>query len=276
MAADQLKQLLEDSATDLNRIVARFNSISPSSLHSDCQDKIKEFDLMGKQLNATCNLIEPREHARNSLYQLQLPSVTDPDTGMTSYCGITIPFSHARILLFQSYLSMTWAICDLITAAISPLVCTQGTCLNRANPPQLLTHFVKDDKYSVYYSSLFLKLNYGWAIGISYVIRNHFFHDGALSSGKDFFAGINVADGFDISRNGWNFLEKELLEKHKLKQDYHRLSTLIWPWYPNDLLKLLELCNQEIDEALIFLVSWSVGMATSQVESLLIRDSNNT
>jgi hypothetical protein len=269
MTAEKLKQRLQDSATELRKIVNSLGLIASPSLPSACVSEIKKFDEMAHQLAATCDLIEPRENARKLLQQL--PSVTDPSTDIVDYHGTKIPFSNARLLGFQGYLSMTWAICDSITTAIAPLICTGSTYLDRSNPPQLLTHFVKSTKNSAYYSSFFLHLGYGWAIGISYVIRNHFFHDGALHSGKDFFASKSVADEFDISPEGWDFLEKEMAEKHKLKDDQHRLSTP-WPWHRNNLLNLLELCNDEIDEALICLVGWSVGMATLQARYLLERD----
>lgn len=269
MTAQKLKQQMQDSAIELRQIVTTLGLITSPSLPPTCISEIKKFDEMANQLAATCDLIESREHARKLLQQL--PSITDSSTDMVTYHGTKLPFSSARILGFQSYLSMTWAICDSITTAISPLACTGSTHLNRTNPPQLLTHFVKDDKHSAYYSSLFLNLGYGWAIGISYTIRNHFFHDGALCSGKDFFAGKSVANEFDISQQGWDFIEKQMADKHKLKRDQHRLSTP-WPWHRNNLLNLLELCNDEIDEALICLVGWSVGMAKLQAHYLLKRD----
>jgi hypothetical protein len=56
-----------------------------------------------------------------------------------------------------------------------------------------------------------------------------------------------------------------------LDTNQHRLSDS-WPWHRDNLLKLLELCSDEIDEALICLVGWSVGMATLQARYLLERD----
>jgi len=271
MAADQLKQRLQDSATKLQNIVSSLSSISPISLHSDCQDKIREFELMANQLDTTRDLIEPREHARYLLQQLLL--VTDVNTNIIDYCGTTIPFSNARLLLFQSYLSITWAVCDSITTAISPLICNKASSLDHSKPPNLVTHFVKEDSNIAYYSNLFLNRNYGWPVCVSYVIRNHFLHDGALSNGNDFFAGKRVVDRYDISNKGWDFLNNQMRNKYnKILNTYHRLdNSYVWPWHRNDLLKLLELCNQEIDEALIFLVG-SVDMVALQVDNLLGRD----
>lgn len=269
MTAEKLKQRLQDSATDLRQIVSSLCLISSPSLPSECVNEIVKFDEMANQLAAICDLIEPREHARKLLQQL--PLFTDSSTDLVDYQGTKIPFSNARILGFQGYLSMTWAIGDSITIAISPLICSRAACKNLSNPPQLLTHFIKSDSHSNYYSSFFLSLGYGWAIGISYVIRNHFFHDGVLRSGKDFFVSKSVADGFDISPEGWAFLEQEMADKHKIRNEQHRLSTP-WPWHRNNLLNLLEVCNDEMDEALNCLVGWSVGMATLQARYLLERD----
>lgn len=83
-----------------------------------------------------------------------------------------------------------------------------------------------------------------------------------------------MADKFDISQEGWDLLEEELTKKHnELKKEQHRLTDS-WPWHRHNLLNLLELCNDEIDEALSCLVGWSVGMATLQARYLLERDSS--
>jgi len=162
MTAEKLTQCLENNANELRGIVSSLNLIpSPLSLHNDCITEIREFELMANQLDATRNLIEPREHARNILKQL--PSVTNSNTNLIDYHGKGIPFSNARILWFQGYLSMTWAICDSITTAISPLFFSKSTYSNSSR--QLLAHFVKEDKHSAYYSHLFLNRNYGWPIG---------------------------------------------------------------------------------------------------------------
>jgi hypothetical protein len=271
MTAEKLKRCLEESATELRQITNSLGLITSPSLHQNCMSELAKLEEMANNLTATCDLITPREQARQLLERL--PLITNSITNLVDYHGTKIPFSNARILGFQGYLAMTWAICDSITTAISPLICNEATCKNRTNPPQLLTHFIKSDTHSTYYSAYFLKLNYGWAIGVSYVIRNHFFHDGALWEGKNFFAGKTVAHEFKISQEGLDFLDKEMVQKHKLNKEQNRLGlSLTWPWHQDNLLKLLELCNDEIDEALSCLVRWSVGMATLQARYLLERD----
>jgi|GEM_PF-1369094 len=267
MTAEKLTQRLQEKARELRNIVEELDLIPSPSLHPECRIKIQGFTLMADQLITTCDLITTREHAHNLLQHLS--SITDPHTNIVNYHQIQVPFSSARMLLFQSYISMTWAICDSITTAISPFVCTKSACDDRKNPPHLFNDFIKyeDKKNSSYYSSLFLRYNYSWAIGVSYVIRNHFVHDGALYFGKDFFAGRTLVDGFDISQDGWKFLE-DGMKKHKLNQDYHRLD-VSWPWHRNNLLNLLELCNDQIDDALSCLVGWSMGTAVLQARYLL-------
>jgi len=269
MTAEKLTQRLHDSASELRQIGNSRGLITSISLHLDCISELEKFDEIANNLTATCDLVAVREDARHLLHNL--PLIANSSTNLVDYHGTKIPFSNARLLGFQGYLSMTWAICDSITTAISPLICTGTTCKDRTNPPQLLTHFLKSTKDSTYYSAYFLKLNYGWPIGVSYVIRNHFFHDGALWQGEDFFAGKRVEDKFEISQKGWTFLLDQMQKKHNLEINQHRLSDS-WPWHQDNLLKLLELCNDEIDEALSCLVGWSVGMATLQARYLLERD----
>ncbi|MBD2181028.1 hypothetical protein H6S82_08890 [Planktothrix sp. FACHB-1355] len=226
---------------------------------------------MADILTSTCELIDAREYARQLLDQL--PSITDASTDLVDYHGITIPFSTARLLGFQSYLSTTWAVCDSIISGISLLLFNKTVGKDQKSPPNLLTVCVKGN--AAHYNSFFVLKNYGWPIAVSYVIRNHFVHDGASHFGYDFFAGRGKADEYQISlasQGGWSFLEDQMNQKHRdVKKDYTRL-TETWPWHQDNLLKLLELCNDEIDEAVTCLVGWSVGMATLQARYLLERD----
>ena len=271
MAADQLKQRLQHSEVKLREIATGFSIDPNSSLHEDCKTEIKKFPSQADKLVEISNLIDTREYVRGLLHQLLLD--VDRSTNAVNFLGREIHFNHARLQFFLSYLSLTWAVCDSVTLIISPLVCNQSISLNQSKPLQL-SRLVEEENDSAYYNHLFLNRNYSWPICISYIIRNHFVHDGTiLSNGKNFFAGSNVIDGYDISPDGWNFLNKQIKKFKHVKQDYHRIgSSYDWLTPQNNLLQLLESCNDEIDEALSCLVTWSVGMLTLQIECLLKRD----
>lgn len=272
MKVEALKQRLKQSATDLRQILNTLDSITSPSLHTDCQDEFRQLDQMADILASTCSLIEAKEYARQLLQKL--PLIADSSTDVVDYHRIEIPFSTARLLGFQGYLSTTWAICDSIIPEIALLLFSKSVGKSRSSPPNLLTQLVKNDAVAHYNSSFLLK-NYGWPIAVSYVIRNHFVHDGASYCGYDFFTGKGKTDEYQISltsSRGWSFLEEQMKKKHnEVKKEYTRLTDP-WTWHHYKLLKLLEVCNDEIDEALSCLVGWSVGMATLQARYLLERD----
>ncbi|TVP59628.1 MAG: hypothetical protein EA343_19470 [Nodularia sp. (in: Bacteria)] len=269
MTAEKLKERLEESASKLRLVVNTLDSISSSSLHTDCIDEMRKFDTMAQNLVSVCGLIDAREYARQMLQEL--PSITDSTTNLVDYHRIQIPFNAARLLGFQSYLSTTWAVCDSIIPAISVLFFNYSDAKSRSSPPNLLNKLVKSNSIA-YYNSFFLLKSYGWPIAVSYVIRNHFVHDGASNCGCDFFFGKEKVDEYKTSLKGWKFLEDQINQNHnQVKREYTRLTDT-WPWHQDNLLRLLEICNDEMDEALICLVGWSVGMATLQASYLLERD----
>jgi len=275
MTAEKLKECLQESATELMNIVTgleQIKQIVSLSLCEKLQDEFKEFEIMANTLASTCDLIDAREYARQLLHNL--PSMADPNNDIVDYHGITIPFHAARLLGFQSYLSMTWAVCDSIIPAISLLLFDKTTSKSQSNPPTLINQIIKNNKTS-HFNSVFIINGYGFPIVVSYIIRNHFVHDGASNCGRDFFAGRSRAYEYKISSidsSGWHFLESQIREKYSSIKKEHTRLTDMWPWHQDNLLKLLELCNDEIDEALSCLVRWSVGMATLQARYLLERD----
>lgn len=275
MTAETLTQRLQDSATELRTIVTGIEEIKrivSLSLCEKLQNEFKEFEIMANTLVSTCDLINAREYARQLLHNL--PSITDPND-IVDYHGITIPFHAARLLGFQSYLSLTWAVCDSIIPAISLLLFDRATSKSQSNPPTLIDLIKKNINKTSHFNSVFIINGYGFPIVVSYIIRNHFVHDGASNCGRDFFAGRSRADEYQISlsdSSGWRFLESQIEDKYSSIKKEHTRLTDIWPWHQDNLLKLLELCNDEIDEALSCLVGWSVGMAKLQADYLLERD----
>jgi hypothetical protein len=223
---------------------------------------------MADKLRAIPDRIKSRECAKE-LLQKVIPN-TNPQTDKVKYQDSEMPFSSARIIGFQSYLAMTWAVCDVITATIAPLLLNKTNSEDRKNFPNLLTTFAANKGPAPYHTTLFLSRGYGLPIAVSYIIRNHFVHDGALHFGEDFFEGNTSSHGFQISSSGWAFLEQQLKDKC-IGFDQTRISDQ-WPWSQDNLLNLLNLCNQEIDEALVLLIGSSVGMAKLQARYLLERD----
>lgn len=278
MTAEKLKKRINNAVEELRKIV---NTLGVCSSISDkSQEQIKNFDNIATSLKAIISLIDAREYALQILRNLCSQTFSDRDPNMVNYQGMKIPFQFARLLGFQSYLSITWAICDSITQLIGTFVCSDNICKNTTQPPQLWQHFLKDGNNLAQQTYFFLKDNYGLPIGISYAIRNHFLHDASIipDTGKNFFESTEVINQFQISPDGKDWLKNKVEGNNNSKKEYGLKgykfrSNLIQNWYDyDDLLELLELCHGELDDGLGCLIGWSVDSVTSQVKFLLERD----
>lgn len=161
-------------------------------------------------------------------------------------------FIHVRLIGVQAYLAITWALADRITGMAGRILCTPGAGQNRARPAQLVSHFIQKDRSKNTAGLLYesLRLSFGWPIGISYAIRNHFIHDGSQNESLDFFEAGTAASGFRISEGGWDRVEKRAREQYDLDVSCHRASAA-WPDNPcDDLREVLRACEQETDDAL--------------------------
>ena len=94
-----------------------------------------------------------------------------------------------------------------------------------------------------------MRRSFGWPIGLSYAIRNHFIHDGGHLDGNDFFEGSTHESAFRISDPGWGRIEDQA-KSYGVDPSYHRAGAL-WPGSTkDDLRELLKVCEREMDDAL--------------------------
>lgn len=134
---------------------------------------------------------------------------------------------------------------------VSRVLCTPRVGLNPDKPVRLIDHFVKEEKKQTTTAALFepVRHAFGWPIGISYAIRNHFVHDGAQFDGCDFFEGAAASAAFRIPVDGWKRVEKQA-ESYGIDQSCHRAGAS-WPSVPTDDLRVvLNFCEREMDDAL--------------------------
>lgn len=100
-----------------------------------------------------------------------------------------------------------------------------------------------------------------WPIAISYIIRNHFTHEGGVADGTPFFESGLGSDGFLISDTGWrSILEKAGQKGYKVDDSMMRIAD-IDPSNTRRLDVVLENCHQELDDALGILAKTAGGMA---------------
>ncbi|WP_204104044.1 MULTISPECIES: hypothetical protein [Spirulina sp. CCY15215] len=273
MTTEQLKNRIQNAVNDLRLSANALDSPSSISLPTICQNRIREFQNIADRLDQIPPIIDAREYARQILQNLRDSSSSDITSDLVEFQGMQLPFSVARLLGFQSYLPITWSICDLVTKEIGKFVCISSDTWKTNKPAKLWEHFVRDNKASAFQSHFFLKESYGFPIGISYAIRNHFVHDAALYDGNSLFESESISNGFQISNTGKKYLQDKM-QQYKINQNQIRGVNLSHNWYDEheDLLELLELCHRELDDALGCLIGWSVGTAKLQVKFLLERD----
>jgi hypothetical protein len=95
-----------------------------------------------------------------------------------------------------------------------------------------------------------IRHTFGFPIGISYAIRNHFLHDGAHDAGTSFFEGPESHAAFRISATAWKRIEARATTRYGVERTFHRLGAG-WPVTPLDDLRLvLADCEREVDDAL--------------------------
>lgn len=162
-----------------------------------------------------------------------------------------IKFGYARLISTLAWTTTTWGVADRVTALVGRMLCTADKGLNEAANAQLLSHFVGDQAKKAAAAPYFhsLRHTFGWPVGISYAIRNHFVHDGGHSDGLDFFEGESSASSFRIAQDSW----ERVLER---VQGYGVESTQVrgdtaWVTSPcDDLRTVLRGCDREMDDAL--------------------------
>jgi hypothetical protein len=226
-------------------------------------DEIKRVTAFAADIDHWIRLLATRKAAREMLAGLE----THADPQDTVPLGVgRAGFQHVRFIGVQAYLATKWAIADRIALMVGHVLCIRSQLNDPKKPPQLLSHFVGDDTKSKTAAMAFysLKHTFGWPIGISYSLRNHFFHDGGELDGTDFFDGPTATSGFAISAAGWARVE-ERAKTYGVDAGHHRVGPG-WPITPRDDLRVvLDVCERETDDALGVLVGSACKALASHV-----------
>jgi hypothetical protein len=186
-----------------------------------------------------------------------------------------VKYQHVRFIGVQAYVTTNWALADRITGMVGRVLCTPEAGANNVNPAQLVSHFVSRDKTKkTTAAALFesVRQAFGWPIGLSYAIRNHFVHDGAQIGGSDFFEGLSAASAFRISADGWDRVEKKVAAEYRVDRLCHRAGAS-WPSTPQDDLRVvLAVCEREMDDALGVLLRSACGSLRAHVVFMVGED----
>jgi len=185
-----------------------------------------------------------------------------------------VKFHCARLVGIQAYVAATWALADSVTVVAARILCTPDGARNNADPPQLVSHFVRQNSTKKKTSAALyesIPQTFGWPICISYAIRNHFLHAGGYANGVSFFAGDTIAAAFQISADGWAHV-LALAEAYGVETGFHRLGASGLSAPTADLRSVLVTCDRELEDALgVLLGSACIGLQ-AQVALILGED----
>lgn len=172
-----------------------------------------------------------------------------------------------RTLRLQAYLSATWSLYDQLSACAIRLSAVPSV---RALPfPSLYSTVFTDRKEGSQKDSgkcdnnfgfnmaAWLREEYGWAIGLSYKIRNVFLHEAGHLGGKSLFAHHTGGDIFELDIEQRNELYERVERSYRLTEarEFHRFDE--WPTFTS-MLDLLQLLEVECDAAVGIFAEFAV------------------
>jgi hypothetical protein len=265
---------LDARVQDAESVLAEIHE-ALTSCHSQIPEKvISDFHSLIKYRSEIANWRMMIEARTNSMQLMKdLPSLCD-HSDYVVLGNSKIKYNVARFMISQSYLSSAWALADSISGACGQTLCSAKVGRNISSPPQIVNHFINNktrmDSISGALSES-IHHSFGWPVAISYAIRNEFVHGGASSTEANFFHGANSLAGFRISDTAWGKVIDKA-ESINLTATHHRLGAG-WPQDPKDDLRiLLEVCEQELDDALGVLLGSACGMLKIHLGFMLGQD----
>jgi len=218
----------------------------------DVVAQFNELAAFEKDVEAWLDMLAAREAARQLLTGLE-QQVDSADTVPLGQARVK--YQHVRLIGVQAYLASKWALADRLVGMVGRIFCTANAAFDVTQPAQLVSEFVNKERKRNTSAALYesIRQTFGWPIGVSYALRNHFVHDGGQLAGVDFFDGPTATSKFAISAEGWKRIEDKATT-YGVAQSHHRVGAA-WPSTPRDDLRVvLDVCERETDDALGVLV----------------------
>lgn len=243
-----LQQRLQDAKNTLAQVdvtLGRRPGVVPPSV----EDAFRSVVAYRADIDHWISMVDARSAAWGLLDGLEAKADADE---LVPFGDAQAKFVHVRLIGVQAYLATTWALADRITGMAGRVLCTPDAGFNGVNAAQLVSHFVQKERKKTTAGALYesLRCSFGWPVGISYAIRNHFVHDGGQIAAADFFEASAAASAFRISVEGWARIEKAAQDKYGVDVSHQR-AVGIWPVSPRDDLRaVLRVCEREMDDAL--------------------------
>lgn len=265
MTGFTLNDRLKRASESLKAVQATLGRL-PGRLPVGLEGVVRELTASHSEIDRWILSLHARETGRLILANLDKP-LNSASEEITAG-GVQMHFEEARLFFVHGYLSITWALADRISEFVSRVLCVDSVARVPRSPAKLTDYFIHDGKSTTSLVYGFSRESFGWPVGLSYVIRNHFAHDCAHRNGWAFFDGPTISAGFRISQDGWDHVQETAQREYKVDPTHTRAPES-WPWPQDDLRKVFDICHREMDDALGILLGSACATLKAHVELLV-------
>jgi hypothetical protein len=270
-----MRKALDERLSDAKAVLDDVTTLilrNPGALSGEIEKSFRELAEFRREIDHWSGMLSTRSAALGLLDGLE--HVVDRDDCVPLGTG-RARFQHVRFLGVACYLATTWALADQITGPVGRVLCTPSSGSNPKCLAKLVSHFIqrektKDGTAGAIFGSV--RRAFGWPVGLSYGMRNHFIHDGAQLEGADFFAGTSAASAFRVGEKPWKKLMEKIQAEYGVDSSDHRIASG-WPAVPTDDLRVvLAVCEREMDDALGVLLGSACGSLRTHVGFMIGED----
>lgn len=223
-----------------------------------------------KQFELTLPLFAVRQFSEKGLMDL-LSLCKSRGREMVSavvpYCGVSMPMSSARVLSIDSYLVAYWSVYDRLSNIIGRVVGNESirkNPLGKSNPKLVETFLVEKNGIDVLGTKDLIFKSYGCEVGLSYLIRNCYVHDGGMIDDLPILSGLSFNDAFMISETVAEKLNDEITKRYKVPN-----AAIV---QPGGLVEQLQGCHSKIENLFISLLRFMTGTLLVEIESFAAID----
>lgn len=248
MSDDVLRERLLTAAADLERVATAVARGGGTPLVGGAMGALERAAAGATGLRNAAGLLDHRQACWDALVAVRDQS--DEANDMSEIAGIQMSFEHARYLTTQAYLASTWAVADQVSRVAGRIMCTEDPLKNAAKTPNLWKEFISSGKTAPWLTVEVLQECFGWPIAISYIVRNHFTHEGGVGDGWEFFESRAVTSGFAVSDGAWRYLTKKAGSGNYRVSPAQCRAGPVDPDGRRKLDQILENCHREMDVVL--------------------------
>ncbi|MGA9407971.1 MAG: hypothetical protein WBW71_12635, partial [Bacteroidota bacterium] len=257
---NSLEKVIEEKTLNQGKLISESDEVKQIFKYAD--EKTRE-------LRELRGLILVRDSSIKILQKYKNIAITDE----VELYGDTIPFSHARLLGIQAFLSCSWSVYDIITNYGRQLI--SGKPISERDSYKSFRHlFINtrrekegDDNPIKYSPSLLINSltnKYALEVEYFYAIRNIFLHESTIETVDCFVDNKTGADCYKLTEPARNKLKSKIAD---ITLSRNELNALL---RKTDLLEIFEDCMKKVDEAHISLLHSATTFYTSLIHSIIL------